>query len=126
MDEYYNLYEVGVRNLEGITPEDLADLEIRIFLGTWCSDSQLQAPQFFKILEYLSFDMEQVDMVALIRADDENRTLFSPGGEEKGWNITHVPTFIFLRNGKEIGRIVEYPAVNLETDFRGYVTSRTE
>jgi hypothetical protein len=32
----------------------------------------------------------------------------------KVWQITAVPTFIVLRNGREIGRIVETPTPTLE------------
>ena len=42
----------------------------------------------------------------------------SPQHEEKGWDIEFVPTIIFLRNGKELGRIVESPEQSLEKDMR--------
>jgi len=36
---------------------------------------------------------------------------------EDGKDIHHVPTFIFLKNGTEIGRIVESPIESLEEDM---------
>ena len=47
----------------------------------------------------------------------ENRDLVGPAGEEGGMNITHVPTFIFYRDGLELGRIVEYPNRTIEKDM---------
>jgi thiol-disulfide isomerase/thioredoxin len=94
---------------------DLDGIEIQLFLGTWCSDSQMEVPQFIKILDYIDFDKANLTMIGLER--DENRVMSSPKGEEQGLNITHVPTFIFYKSGQEIGRIVEYPTVSLEVDM---------
>ncbi|MEM1407485.1 MAG: hypothetical protein AAGG59_11970, partial [Bacteroidota bacterium] len=46
----------------------------------------------------------------------------SPGREESGQNIHRVPTFIFHKNGEEIGRIVESPKESLEVDMLKIVT----
>ena len=40
-----------------------------------------------------------------------------PNGEEKGLSIHRVPTFLFYKDGEEIGRIVESPVGNLELDI---------
>jgi len=39
------------------------------------------------------------------------------GREDKKFKIERIPTFIFLRNGKEIGRIIETPVKSLEEDW---------
>ena len=113
LDGYKN-YKVDEASLKSIG-KGLNDVQILVFLGTWCSDSQLEAPHFFKILDYLRYDAEQLTMVALSNHPDHYKE--SPQHEEKGWNIENVPTFIFLRNGKEVGRIVESPAESLEKDM---------
>jgi hypothetical protein len=41
----------------------------------------------------------------------------SPGGTEAQYHIERVPTFIFLKHGEEIGRIVENPQASLEGDM---------
>jgi hypothetical protein len=47
--------------------------------------------------------------------------MFSPEKQEKRLNITHVPTFIYYRNEKELGRIVENPMESLEKDTQAIV-----
>ena len=111
-EENYKPYTVDLASLCGI-PMD--DLEIDLFLGTWCEDSQLQVPQFYKILVQFGYDMNNLRMIAL--DNHPERDLQSPGGEHEGKNIEYVPTFIFYRDGEEIGRIVEYPEETLEKDM---------
>jgi hypothetical protein len=41
----------------------------------------------------------------------------SPEGYEKKYDIINIPTLIFMENGKENNRIVEFPVVNLLDDF---------
>lgn len=86
-----------------------------MFLGTWCSDSQVEVPQFYKILDHVGYDLSKMTVVALERL--ESRELVSPQHEEVEYKITHVPTFIFKRAGKEIGRVTEYPEKTLEKDM---------
>jgi hypothetical protein len=38
-------------------------------------------------------------------------------GYEKDYDIINIPTLIFLENGKEINRIVEFPVESLIEDF---------
>lgn len=39
------------------------------------------------------------------------------GGLSEKHHVERVPTLVFLRNGEEIGRIVEYPKRSIEEDF---------
>ena len=100
-----------------LTPLDsgLEDIEILMFMGTWCEDSRLQVPQFYKILDHLNYNLSSMTVVALERL--ESRKLVSPQHEEADYSISHVPTFIFMHNGREIGRITEYPEKTLEKDI---------
>ena len=42
----------------------------------------------------------------------------TPAGTEKGFDLEYVPTIIFLKDGKELNRIVEYTqGETLEDDF---------
>jgi hypothetical protein len=115
-NENYKNYTVDTDALYGV---EMDDIYIKLFLGTWCSDSQLQVPQFYKILTALEFDKSSLEMISLDNHPD--RDLQSPQHEEEGLNIEFVPTMIFYRDGMEIGRIIEYPVRTLERDIASIV-----
>ena len=96
-------------------PEHLADVDVLCFLGTWCSDSKRDVPRMIRIFQVKNIDPEKLQMIGL----DRNKR--SPGGEEARYGIERVPTFVFLRNGEEIGRIVEQPLASLEKDMLGII-----
>ena len=89
----------------------LEDVRITVFMGTWCEDSQREVPAFFKILDEVDYESETVKIVTVSEDKTEPKELV----EQK--NITNVPTFIFMKDGKELGRIVEYPLESLEKDM---------
>jgi thiol-disulfide isomerase/thioredoxin len=89
----------------------LKNVTIKAFMGTWCSDSKLETPALYKILDATNFNYKNLKLVAVDR-DKE-----TPDSLQKGYNIHHVPTFIFYKNGKEIGRFVEYPVETMEKDM---------
>lgn len=80
---------------------------IEIFMGTWCEDSQREFPRFLKIIEEAKFPESRMTIYAV----NESKKSFY--GEEIGKDIRFVPTFIFYRGGKEVGRIVESPVSSL-------------
>jgi thiol-disulfide isomerase/thioredoxin len=110
----YKSYQVDSVSLSSLNQE-INTIDMMLFMGTWCSDSQLQVPQFYKILDHLNYDVSNMIVPALEKS--ESGKLESPQHEEEGFEITHVPTIIFLKNGKEIGRITEYPDQTLEKDM---------
>jgi thiol-disulfide isomerase/thioredoxin len=110
----YQGYKVDQSLLDMAKPY-LKDVDIMLFMGTWCSDSRREVPHFYRILDYLKFREKKLLVVNLDNHPDHRKQ--SPQHEEQGWNIEYVPTFVFLKNGKEIGRIVEEPLVSLEADM---------
>ena len=110
----YLNYIVDTTSLNLLESTNL-DFDILMFMATWCTDSQVEVPQFYKILDYLQYDVNQMTIVALEKT--ESGKLESAQHEEAEFNITHVPTFIFFKNGKEAGRITEYPTKTLEKDM---------
>ncbi len=110
----YEGYELDKNILSGVQAAS-ESLDILIFIGTWCSDSQREVPRFYKILDFLEFNMDRLQVIGLDEHPDRRNT--SPQHEEVGWDIQYVPTFIILRDGKELGRILETPVVSLEADL---------
>jgi thiol-disulfide isomerase/thioredoxin len=115
----YQKYNVDKTSLSNV---NLKGVEIKLFIGTWCSDSQREVPRFYKLLDQLGYSSKKVEMVGLDNHPDRRKT--SPDGSEKGWKIEYVPTFIFLKDGKEIGRIIESPMASLEKDLAGILLKK--
>ncbi|HFB99611.1 MAG TPA: tetratricopeptide repeat protein [Phaeodactylibacter sp.] len=90
-------------------------VEVLAFFGTWCGDSKRNIPRFYKVMDEMGFDEKNLKLVSLSNVKGAYKQ--SPSKEEKGLNIHRVPTFIFYKNGKEIGRIVEDPMTSLEVDI---------
>ena len=86
---------------------------VKIFIATWCPDSKREVPHFLKIVRDAGLGhLLKIEMWAVDRKKQ------SPNDIAKTYKIERVPTFIFERNGKEIGRIVESPkSESLEKDM---------
>jgi thiol-disulfide isomerase/thioredoxin len=82
-----------------------------IFGGSWCSDTEHQLPMVVKILHLASVSTGNVRIFGVDREKRE------PTGTAEKWNINKVPTVVILSQGKEIGRIVEYPEAGWEDDI---------
>jgi len=107
----YTAYTPDIETLTaiGALPEDL---EVVVVFGTWCSDSLDHVPGFIKIIEALKLPAERIRYIGV------DRTKQDPDGLTDGLHIERVPTFIFLMDGMETGRIIETPNDTLEKDIR--------
>lgn len=82
--------------------EHAHDFQIIVFAGTWCEDTQNILPGFFRLLDKSGYPDSSI---TLIGVDRNKTTLYNL---DKAFNVTKVPTFIVMKDGKEIGRIEEY------------------
>ena len=73
-----------------------------VFGGTWCEDTQFILPKFFKLQEQSGLSESRLSLYAV---DRSKKTL---GNIADAFKITNVPTIIVMKDGKEIGRVVEY------------------
>ena len=112
----YDTYNPDKLILDSIARK-LKDVDITIVLGTWCSDSRREVPRFLKILDSLKYSLDKIKMIAVDRNKEDLN------GAVDSFSIELVPTFIFYREGKEIGRIEESPKETLEKDFNKIVNS---
>ncbi|MBL7752180.1 MAG: thioredoxin family protein [Chitinophagaceae bacterium] len=78
------------------------EYELLVFMGTWCHDSHFIIPKFYKLVDAAGFPANQI---TLIGTDEQKKTL-SHLAEALG--VKNVPTIIVLKDGKELGRVVEY------------------
>lgn len=108
--ENYNNHILDTITINEIKPK-LREVTIKVFMGTWCSDSQREVVALYKILKEAEFDISKLEIIALSREKE------TPDHLEKGFNIEYVPTIIFYKNEIEIGRFVELAQDTLEKDM---------
>ncbi len=87
-----------------------ANLNVIVYLGTWCEDSKTHIPAFIQVANKMELNY------TLIGVNREKECPFDKK-ECKNWDITNVPTIIVFRDDKEIGRIVETPKRSIEFDL---------
>jgi len=104
---YYDAYEVDTNFINSFAEID-EDFSIIIVLGAWCSDSEMNVPVFFRVIDLAAFDNQNIRIFCV----DRTKIV-----EKMELDIEKVPTFIIYRNGEEIGRIVESPTKSMEEDL---------
>ena len=77
-------------------------IQIVAFMGTWCEDSHSIIPKFFNLLDAAGYPKNKL---TLIGVDRSKKTL---GNLSEALDVKNVPTLMVMKNGKEIGRVVEY------------------
>ncbi len=78
------------------------DIYLIIFGGTWCEDTHFVLPKFFRIQEAAGFPEDRIALFAV----DRYKKMTTPLAEAMG--VHNVPTIIVMKDGKELGRVVEY------------------
>lgn len=76
--------------------------QVVLFLGTWCEDSHQLVPKYLATLEAAGFAEDRLTLIATDRKKQAPANLHNPFG------IVNVPTLLVMKDGKEVGRIVEY------------------
>ncbi|MDZ7335079.1 MAG: thioredoxin family protein [candidate division KSB1 bacterium] len=94
-----------------------SDIQILVFLGTWCPDSEREVPRFLKIMELTKGGPISYQLIGL---DRSKRDAF---GLAEKYQIEFVPTFVVIQQDEEIGRIVESATVSLEQDLLEIIES---
>jgi len=77
-------------------------IRIFAFSGLWCDDTKYIIPRFYAITDAAGMDSSRIVMLGVDR-DKKTIELMA-----ETFNVTLVPTLIVLKNGKEVGRVVEY------------------
>lgn len=78
------------------------DFHLLVFGGTWCSDTQNLLPQLYQLADASEYADSNI---TLIGVDHAKTTL---DNLDKTFHVVDVPTFIVMKDGKEVGRVVEY------------------
>lgn len=114
-------------NQKGYTPQANAlerlqhqkdSVQLLVFMGTWCEDSQNIIPKFYSLTEKAGFAANKITLIGV----DRNKKTYSHLTE--ALNITNVPTIIVYKKGKEVGRVVEYGKYGLFDKELGEILSK--
>jgi thiol-disulfide isomerase/thioredoxin len=98
-------------NLAGYTPntETVSILKAKggqvhflVFGGTWCGDTQELLPKFFALTDAADYTADQITFIAV----DRHKKSLDHLPEDM--HLTNTPTFIVLKGGKEVGRVLEH------------------
>lgn len=106
----YEVYEPSQKYIDKIKSK-INLVDITIVFGTWCSDSKIQVPRFYKILDNAGYNEKRMTVIGV----NHSKQAFTMNIEHL--KIDRIPTFIIYQNGKELGRIVESPKKSLEKDL---------
>ena len=74
---------------------------VLLVLATWCPDSRREVPRYFATMDAAGIGDEVLTIVGVDRSKKDAEGLTGT------WAIARVPTFVFFRGGREIGRFVE-------------------
>lgn len=100
--------------------KNLGNYEIVVFMGTWCDDSQVMIPKFYKLLQLVGYPMGKLTMYGVDRAKTAKYL------EHKLYKIDKVPTIIVYKNHSELGRITELVKKSVETDLINIIKDDVE
>jgi len=98
--------------LESLKNKISGTLKIVVYFGFWCSDSGNNVPKVLKILDNLPAPGLKADFFSLERKANKDQKYYV-----EGMKIERIPTIIFFRDGREIGRIVESPKIEMLEDI---------
>lgn len=77
-------------------------IQLLIFLGTWCEDSQVIIPKLFPFFDAAGLSNDRITVIGV------DRSKKSISHITDALNVINVPTVIVMKEGKELGRVVEY------------------
>lgn len=103
--EWFNKNQKGyVPDQEALTAfrNNRDSIFIVAFGGTWCSDTKFVLPKFFVLADAAGISPDHITVIGV----DHNKKTIQHLSET--FNIINVPTIIIMRNGKELGRVIEY------------------
>jgi len=77
-------------------------IRLLAFSGLWCDDTKYIIPRLYAITDAAGMDSSRIVMLGV---DRDKKTI---NNMAETFNVTLVPTLIVLKDGKEVGRVVEY------------------
>lgn len=98
----HNIYAPDTALLASFAKSKTLQLQFVVFGGTWCEDTQFILPRFFRLQEMTGVPDDHITFFGV------NRNKKALGHIAEAFGIINVPTIIVMKDGKELGRVVEY------------------
>jgi thiol-disulfide isomerase/thioredoxin len=99
------------REVLGKIKENIQGFEVKVFTASWCPDCRVQLPRFLAVLLALEGEDFGLEIIEVDRSKKDGT------GMTERWKVMAIPTFIFLKDAKELGRIIERPRGRMEEDI---------
>jgi hypothetical protein len=87
------------------------EIQIEVFLGTWCPDSKQNVSAYFKIMDMVQSPLIRTTYIGLPQKKEDRAKYI------QGKDIQRIPTFIVIFRGQEAGRVIETPRTSVEEDL---------
>jgi len=87
------------------------EIQIEVFLGTWCPDSKQHVSAYFKIMDMVQNPLIRTTYIGLPQIKEDRAKYI------QGKDIQRIPTFVVTIRGQEAGRIIETPRTSVEEDL---------
>lgn len=110
----YTLNADAVANLK----KNADSVELIAFMGTWCEDSHFIIPKLYMLADAAGYPANRITLVGV----DRNKTTL--GHLAAALHIKNVPTIMVMKNGKELGRVIEYGKYGLFDRELGEIISK--
>lgn len=115
-NQAYHAYTPAKADIEKLSR--LPELELAVYFGSWCHDSQREVPRWLKSLAMANNPKIKVSLIAL----DLSKT--EPQGRAVAAGVKYTPTLVIRQNNVELGRIVEKSEGTLAEEIERLMISR--
>ncbi|TQV88149.1 thioredoxin family protein [Aliikangiella coralliicola] len=109
----YQQYEVDADESRHFAK--LKDMEVIVFFGLWCHDSQREVPRLIKLIEASGSPFKSIKLIAL------NTEKELPDEYQAQFTVTHTPTIFILQNNQILASVVEKPKLTIAKDILGQI-----
>ncbi|MCB0703030.1 MAG: thioredoxin family protein [Candidatus Kapaibacterium sp.] len=93
------------------------NINLLVFQGSWCPMCVSAMPQIAQFVSTNGVDENSIEIINV------NNTKSEPAERIAEYNITRVPTVIFLKDGNEVDRITEFAPSGWKTEIENKINS---
>ena len=107
-------YEASDYEPEGAKLMDIFvndEVSFILISAAWCPDCANEVPRIYKLFKAAGISEDKIALYGVDTYKDE------PSGTARKYKIERVPTLIILKNGIEVGRIIEAPKMSWIDDI---------